>query len=732
MNGQVTYQFRADTKQLVAGIQAVGSEEKKLRDTVVSVTTGATKAATAVSTAAGAAAGAIGDIAPAVKGTDQAVAALTSRVAAFDRIVGPAFGKAVAGAKALSTASDSALRPDPAASTAPATAPPKPAPAPNGAPKGGGSGSGPGGGGSPPLPDPSDIDKLTRSLKGANVETYALTANAGYLRRNLVDVAQQGVFTGNVFTALAVQLPDLVGNLVDSGDGVKVLEKAIGVSLPAVGLLAVGVGALAGAYAYYSNELEKATALEEKRRAALDDMVSSTDRYKGAIKGVLDQYAVLNGVATQAYIDGEKQKKRLIEDTNPQILKQAAAVVELERRIKAETKSWTEQEFVKRRAAAGDKLVNVEIVELSRKLDGQKAALSALKTEQGAALETVDDIVKKTEADTEARNKNAGAVKKQTEVIDQFSKEATDQGRALDLIADETAKGYTAAIDRLNATAYDSSRTLSDQLDDLENRYRIDLNSYANTEAAKENLTAEYDRARRLLIEQGYTDLERQRATDLERHAATERAKQDATIKTVQNMSAIVGEYFSGTLTGLSIITDRQTQQISDLELRLSESGDTLSKERRRQIRNQIDDLQNAQRQAYRIEKVAKVSQAIILGRVAYLQALASAPPPMGPALAIATRVNTAATVAAIVAERPAFHSGGVVTADLLVGESVLNRTATDRIGRETIDDLNSGRAAPMGDTVVYIDGRLMGKYRDIRNGPGNVSSMLGVRRGKK
>jgi len=112
-----------------------------------------------------------------------------------------------------------------------------------------------------------------------------------------------------------------------------------------------------------------------------------------------------------------------------------------------------------------------------------------------------------------------------------------------------------------------------------------------------------------------------------------------------------------------------------------------------------------AAKRLFAAQKAAGISEAVIQGAVAVMTALAQLGPVAGAVAAIGIGLTTAATVAVIAAEQPAFDIGGVVrasggvmartpdqiTARVLPGEAVLSRSATERIGPQGVAAMNRG-----------------------------------------
>jgi hypothetical protein len=116
--------------------------------------------------------------------------------------------------------------------------------------------------------------------------------------------------------------------------------------------------------------------------------------------------------------------------------------------------------------------------------------------------------------------------------------------------------------------------------------------------------------------------------------------------------------------------------------------------------------------QAFAVAKTLAVSTAMINTALAVTKALAEGGA-LGVFLAATAAVAGGVQVAAIAAEKPSFHRGGLVeergrgevSATLLPGESVLNRQATSSLGAGGVAALNNGGGG--GGSVSLRIGRL-------------------------
>ncbi len=136
-----------------------------------------------------------------------------------------------------------------------------------------------------------------------------------------------------------------------------------------------------------------------------------------------------------------------------------------------------------------------------------------------------------------------------------------------------------------------------------------------------------------------------------------------------------------------------------------------------------------SQKKMFAAAKAAAISEAVIAGAVAGIATFKDGGvTPQNILEAAALAITTAATVATIAAEQPSFDIGGVVrggvmaqsrdqvSANLLPGEAVLNRRATEALGEQGVNALNSGGSASSQVVVVpaykHFDRFIKDEYR--------------------
>lgn len=152
---------------------------------------------------------------------------------------------------------------------------------------------------------------------------------------------------------------------------------------------------------------------------------------------------------------------------------------------------------------------------------------------------------------------------------------------------------------------------------------------------------------------------------------------------------------------------------------------------------------QNAEREAlqkaFQRQKALALVQIAIATAVAIMQSVAQLGPIAGAVAGVAIGITGGIQAAVVASQKPpVFHDGGMARmapgpdeqpATLRRGEAVLNQRATEELGRDGVDALNSGQSsAGSGMYVVNLDGRAIAKgvASRVRDEVGSYLAELG------
>ena len=134
------------------------------------------------------------------------------------------------------------------------------------------------------------------------------------------------------------------------------------------------------------------------------------------------------------------------------------------------------------------------------------------------------------------------------------------------------------------------------------------------------------------------------------------------------------------------------------------------------QMRRGSAEQRKALRQQFMVQKAWAISNAVIQGGLAFIQALAGSPPPASFILAGLTAAATAVQIGMIAAQKPTFHRGGLMAPDERMsasGRAVVRNNETEAVitsqGRQSFEDIvnqvNRGDSlSPAGGVTVMLD----------------------------
>jgi len=214
------------------------------------------------------------------------------------------------------------------------------------------------------------------------------------------------------------------------------------------------------------------------------------------------------------------------------------------------------------------------------------------------------------------------------------------------------------------------------------------------------------DHEKKLAELQKQNDAERQRQRDKDTADAERLASQELTAK--QSMLAS-----AQALADISATYSRNRLSALQQELEAQEEAGTAGVGYIKQMIEQ--EKQRATRRAAFAKAIA-LTEAITQTYVAVTEALPN------PLLAAAAGAAGAAAVASIAAAPlPQYHGGGVVTANLLQGEAVLNRSAVAAMGEQSVNRMNDRTNRQQNTTSnIYLKGRLVDQIVEegVKNGP--------------
>lgn len=401
-------------------------------------------------------------------------------------------------------------------------------------------------------------------------------------------------------------------------------------------------------------------------------------------------------------------------------------------------------------------------------LDAQSAATEELSYEQMGLAGQLDDYLRKAEQERKAQDKasdakehaarvardNAAALKAEADAYAELGRiaaeAASDQQTDLDKIVDAWQKRTEAAQKAIRDEA-----DLAFALDEINQRFYRDFAALKAKEVktAQDAAKKEAEAVAAWSQKQADTRIQEQQRIEAERIASGERmlaaiqAETDAENAEMEKLNGMIRTSVSAfsdlretlldmSKDNLAAIHDERTalkEKIKD-----AEGWEKAHLEQRlQQLEEEATGFRKMQQFAYRTRKAVAISEAVVNGAVAATRALAELGPVAGGIAAAAITATVGAQVAAIMMERPKFHTGldpSETPAVLTKGEGVANVRAMAQPGfREQLAAANAGTAAPMtsAPVVIALNDRILaeldGRTQRIR---GRVASGRVVRLG--
>jgi hypothetical protein len=460
-----------------------------------------------------------------------------------------------------------------------------------------------------------------------------------------------------------------VVNVVD--DAADVFELFSGASASvavSAGIVGAAVAALAGVYLVLKGNLDEANAAMKVQADRATVAQAAGSKLTAALDAANDQWDLATGAASDHGLELRKAT-RSIDDG-------AAATRALLEAEVATTKARRDAKDVTTDEYAAYERATETLDAFNQKIDDAKTKLE-LKSDKTRLDEEATEAAK--EAEEERTRALAAAVKAEAA----SNKELQEAIRLRDERV-ESEEEWLAFLDR--------------------EKERQAENAQAEQEAMI--ATAEVEKE----LQQESLDRDRQAAE--ERIELNEQVRESAIEAARDAFDAISGL--------IDMELDRRTETISALEDALTDSEANLTESQRAEIEVRIAAEKNAARRAFRVSQALQIASAVASTALAVINALTTVPYPAGLIAAGAAAIVGLASVATIVSQKPVFHAGGVVAADLLPGEAVLNRQAVRRIGEDGVSRMNAGMGDASGGGVSIRIGRMEAREilrTDVRAG---------------
>lgn len=593
-------------------------------------------------------------------------------------------------------------------------------------------------------------DKMSKSMGKATKATTSMDKATSSTSASMGDMnaatgkAQESI--GALGSAISVVNPEMgamvqqSSALIGGFKGVTSGAGALGMSLPMVAAAAAGVAVAVGAAALAGMALHTAwkEATQESRtleasiknaQKALDpkriaEAAKAWESMKDVIADLEVQYRVAEGSIDQYDIAAMKAVETIRQQGAAEIFLagQKAAKLKLEQ-LEIENLIALGHLNVKEQANA-----QLRIQQIKEEFPLRMEALETAREEVAQMAEDANarvNQIRQLKAEAEARRNAIGSRKESTEVIEEED----------DLLEQEVSR-----LEELEA-AMESLREIREASVNAELSERDKIESAR--QEAMDGLESEYEAAKALL------------SGDKDEKLALERAFESAKLAIVKEFQGKRDEFYAeaalrqqearqleieNAIDAAQIIADA-TATIADEALERSQSnldalreyraknGEDMTQDEKAQLNARIKAEKKAMRQIAIAQKLAAIMDIGIKTAQGIMSVWAQfgAYPPVAAALSAVVGAAGTASAIGVASQKVEFHRGGVVDAALLPGEAVLNRQATESLGNQGVDALNSGKGG-MGTNVTLQIGRREAREivrTDVRSG-GMITQEIG------
>lgn len=510
------------------------------------------------------------------------------------------------------------------------------------------------------------------------------------------------------------------------------LGTATAASAAVLGVFAAGLAPVVELIALQAEEAERAATALRNYQAATAAAASAGSDFAASLSSASDQIRL----GLQLETSREQTARR----TGDALKEQAAALVESTRAEQAAAEQLTASNrgtlaSLELKARTGD--LNAQEAAQYREISGAVKTANAEQTRRAAIIATAESdatTYADTLVDLAAAEDQAERNAKRKAAADRASAEASRAAleverqrvaaqQALTAMVQGYAEGMRQLVDAQLVTATEEERILAAgaerirQLDEL----AVKTSYLATTQAEAAEAEAEAEAARVAVRQDTAAKItalevaaseERKKLADDER---TQRAEADAAALEVQR--AAIMEGVSLISDSLSASADNQAAVLEQLTSQLESNSENMTEADKKALQQRIAAQREAAMLIFGINKAMQLATATVNTATAVTAALASAPPPANFIAAGVAGAAGGVQIAAIAAQQPAFHSGGMVPdevqARLVTGEAVLSRVGRNVIGDEQIRAANAGMQ-PMERPLVVVQQYRHKVYNDF------------------
>jgi hypothetical protein len=619
-----------------------------------------------------------------------------------------------------------------------------------------------------------EIDRVEKGLKDLSEQADEAGGELGKVHKQLDltsdaagDLGDKGQKLSGILGMFSPVLGDAAQSLGDFTDFGEVALEAlgglsVGVETVAAGVTGLGVVMLAGAaiYSQYEAQVVDSTIeanrlnrqiIEQGRVASKSaDEIEQLNTAWGDFLSIGDdldtQFKVINGQLSEQQVEIEKARNQAIEAARANLHAQGQEIASRKARIAA----------IDAEVASGDARSDMlaqdfeERNRLVAELDRETAKLGEMRSELDRTLEKQELLIeykyetaKADEAKAKATEQAADADARAAEQAASLAALEAEQIAALDAATAKTI-AYQTALDGMASTVQGVTDDLLTPLEKLqaeqdkaqaallEQYTQAAIAAVGNAEAqlaayrafreGQASIDAVYQAKK---DEQAIKDKEAQdkaakeaqdkAQAEIEALQAQEVAKRDMQIRFAQELTENLDGIVQSEI-------DRRAALLEKMQEQLNDNAENLTQAEKAELEKRIKNHRIAQAVLFRVTQIASAANAAVTGfqaaQTAYKDGLEVGGPAgliLGPIAAGTSAAFTAVQIAGIMAQKPAFHSGGfgdsptggLAPDEYLTrktrNEATLNPVGRSSLGDDTIRRANRGELGRGGEPLIVV-----------------------------
>jgi len=521
--------------------------------------------------------------------------------------------------------------------------------------------------------------------------------------------------------------------LGDAAGGLEAVGRGAGLSVAALGPVAIAAAAAGAAYLYFANQLERAEKAAEASSAAATRAQRAFGGFSNAVTEVADELSELTGAVDPISAAYDEQVRAIERGADAAREAARARVAQLE----TERKNLLANNQVNEGTAAALQAITAQ-------QQKQVAVIDGINAREAVAIEQAEDLRFAKEAEVEARQRAEGASKREAAAAAAAASNAKAAAAAAAAAAKEQAAADLAR-EQYGERVVAMMRRQNEEAEASESLAKIRSETITNQAARTgeladmiESVTIQYEAQRAALesridaaIERGadeveaaevyqerLAELEAERIEtikELEADLAEERAQQVA--QQINDAMSVANAYTDLGRAATSAVVNDRMKQGAKLQAFLIANEDNLSKAQKKRIRQNLEKQQEAVTKAFRAQQSADIAGIAMSTSAAVMRVYATIGEPIAASAAAAGIVALGGVQAGVVASTspPTFDLGGMVPmgtqagsgrhvgAAVEAGEGVLTRQGVRAIGgEEAVAAANRGQSSG-GSTSVNL-----------------------------